>query len=284
MQIADILDLVAVRQIGESVFLGSPTRYSLPRVFGGQVVGQALTAASATTPPDWPVHSVQTQFLRPGSPDLPIRFAVERNRDGGSFASRTINACQGDRQILAARASYHRPETGFEHQLAAPAVPSPHDLPSWVELYESDPDAWPTFYLEWEPLDVRIVPQSQVSAAPTSTGLGSRTQVWMRSKRTLRTDDQNTNRALLACVSDLLLLSASVLPHGVLPSHKAVQMASLDHCVWFHRPFRMDEWLLYDHMSPSSHGGLGLARGEFYTDDGRHVASVVQEGLIRSRE
>lgn len=278
----DLLDLIEIEQIAPTVFEGQPTRYRLPRVFGGQVAGMAMEAASQTLPEPWPAHSVQCQFLRPGSADRPIRFAVERVRDGGSFASRNVDAYQGDVRLFSARMSYHREEVdGFDHQLPVPSTTPPDDLHSAAELAHDRPDEWPQFYREWEQLDIRIVPTGPASAPASTTGLTAHSQVWMRAVEPLPTSRQNTHNALLACIADLTFLSTSLLPHGLPPTHPGVMIASLDHCVWFHRPFRVDEWLLYDQVSPTAYGGLGLCRGAFYTADGIHVASVIQEGLIR---
>lgn len=278
--LTDLADLLAIDQVDESTFDAWPMRYELPRVFGGQVAGLAVAVASRTVDPDAEVHSLQCQFLRAGRADEQIRFVVQRSRDGRSFATRAVDAYQSGKLIFSARLSFHRRENGFEHQLPAPAAPGPEQLPSVSDLYHAEPGQWPPFYLEWEPLDIRVVPQDVIPAIATTSGQASRVQVWMRSSRDLG-PEQSTHQALLACVADLFILSASILPHGVPSSHPGIQMASLDHCVWFHRPFRLDDWLLYDHVSPTASGGLGTCRGEFYDTDGRHVASVVQEGLIR---
>ncbi|OLL20275.1 MULTISPECIES: acyl-CoA thioesterase [unclassified Rhodococcus (in: high G+C Gram-positive bacteria)] len=278
--LTDLTALLKLEQVDELIFESLPADYPLPRVFGGQVVGLAVAASARTVPTDWSIHSVQSQFLRPGRAGQVIRFVVTRTRDGASFASRSIDAYQSDKLIFTARASFHRDEHGFDHQMPAPAAPAPDTVPSVVDLYHAEPGLWPEFYLEWGPLEIRIVPDADVPAIPTSTGVGSRGLTWMRANK-IAGGEAYMHRALLACISDLLILPESVRPHGVPSSHPGVQTASLDHCVWFHRDFRVDEWLLYDHMSPSAHGGLGFCRGEFFDSDGVHVASVVQEGLIR---
>ncbi|MGW0043312.1 acyl-CoA thioesterase [Rhodococcus sp. NPDC003348] len=278
----DLLDLIDVEQIGPALFEGRPTRYRLPRVFGGQVAGMAMEAAARTLTPPWPAHSVQSQFLRPGDPDLPIRFEVDISRDGGSFASRNVDAYQGERRLFSARMSYHRPVTGrYEHQLQAPSAPGPDALPSAADLAREVPDEWPQFYLEWDGLDIRVAPGNLRRSPMASTGTSARSQVWMRVTQPLGTVPQNAHTSLLTCISDLTFLSTSLVPHGIPPKHPEIMIASLDHCLWFHRPFRVDEWLLYDQVSPTAYAGRGLCRGEFYTADGAHVASVVQEGLIR---
>lgn len=278
--LTDLTDLLRADQIDESTFEAWPMRYELPRVFGGQVAGLAVAIASRTVDRGAEVHSLQCQFLRAGRADESIRFVVRRTRDGRSFANRDVDAYQSDKLIFSARLSFHRPEDGYEHQMPAPVAPGPEGLPSVVDLYHAEPGNWPPFYLEWGPLDIRVVPQDQVTATATTSGLGSRVQTWMRAMGDLG-PEQSTHSALLACVADLFILSASVLPHGIPSSHAGIQMASLDHCVWFHRPVRLDDWLLYDHLSPTASGGRGSCRGEFYDRQGRHVASVVQEGLIR---
>ncbi|WP_458682527.1 acyl-CoA thioesterase [Prescottella equi] len=277
-----LLNLIDLEQIGPTVFEGMPFRYSLPRVFGGQVAGMAMEAATRTLGAPWPVHSIQSQFLRPGDPGRPIRFVVEKSRDGGSFASRNVDAFQGATRLFSARLSYHREEAAaYGHQLHPPSSPTPTSLRTAADLARNRPKEWPGFYLEWEQLDIRVVPTDPASPPMSSTGVGAHSQVWIRAVQPLETAEQNTHSSLLGCISDLTFLSTSLVPHGLPPTHPGVMLASLDHCVWFHRPFRVDEWLLYDQVSPSAHGGRGLCRGEFYTADGRHVASVVQEGLIR---
>ncbi|QIX53769.1 acyl-CoA thioesterase domain-containing protein [Rhodococcus sp. DMU1] len=278
----DLLELIALDQVGPTVFEGIPTRYRLPRVFGGQVAGMALEAAARTLTAPWSVHSVQSQFLRPGDADRPIRFVVEKSRDGGSFASRNVDAYQGETRLFSARMSFHRTESGgFEHQLQQPAFTPPDGLPAAADLARERPDEWPQFYLEWDQLDIRVVPTDPASPPMSSTGAGAHSQVWMRTVRPLDTGAQNVHSALLTCIADLTFLSTSLVPHHIPPSHPGIMMASLDHCLWFHRPFRVDEWLLYDQVSPTAYAGRGLCRGEFYTADGVHVASVIQEGLIR---
>lgn len=278
LSLTEMIDLV---EIAPAIFEGRPTRFQLPRVFGGQVVAMAMEAATRTLTTPWTAHSVQCQFLRPGDASHPIRFEVTESRNGGSFANRDVDAFQGDRRLFAARVSYHRNEEGgFGHQFTAPHAAPPESLRSAAELARDTPDEWPQFYTEWESLDIRVAPTDRTKQ-PTSTGLSGHSQVWIRAVQPVVSPAQNTHNALLAGIADLTFLSTSLVPHGIPPKHSGVQMASLDHCVWFHRPFRVDEWLLYDQVSPSAHGGLGLCRGEFYTADGAHVASVVQEGLIR---
>lgn len=278
----DLLDLINVEQIGPTVFEGKPTRYRLPRVFGGQVAGMAMEAAARTLMAPWPVHSVQSQFLRPGDPDLPIRFEVEISRDGGSFASRNVDAYQSDTRLFSARMSYHRLVSGgYEHQLQPPTAPGPDGLPDAADLAREFPDEWPQFYLEWDMLDIRIAPGDPRRSPMASTGSSARSQVWIRAAQLLGTELQTAHSSLLTCISDLTFLSTSLVPQRIPPRHPNIMIASLDHCLWFHRPFRVDEWLLYDQVSPTAYAGRGLCKGEFYTADGTHVASVIQEGLIR---
>ncbi|WP_030167961.1 MULTISPECIES: acyl-CoA thioesterase II [Actinomycetes] len=278
---SELTDLLALTEVGEFMFQGSATRYQLPRVFGGQVVGQAMMAASRTVRPGFTPHSVQCQFLRPGNPATPIRYVVGATRDGRSFVNRDVDAYQDQRRIMSARLSFHCEENGFEHQLHAPSAPAPDGLASAADLSRDMPTEWPAFYREWDSLDIRIVPHNPLTGPLASTHRGAHNQVWMRAKSELPQSDQQIHSALLSCIADLTFLSTSLIPHGIGAAHEGVQMASLDHCVWFHRPFRVDDWLLYDQVSPSTHGGLGLVRGEFFSSDGRHVATVVQEGLIR---
>lgn len=274
--------LITTRMIDPLVFEGQPHRYRLPRVFGGQVVGMAVDAATKTVPQGWTAHSLQSQFIRPGIPDMPIRLSVQQTRDGGSFATRHVSASQGESTLLTCCVSFHKAENGrFDHQLRAPAAPAPDSLPDAADLVRQHPDEWPDFYLEWDELDIRVAPVDDGGQDSSTTGRTAHSQVWIRATSPIA-DVQNEHNALLACVSDLTFLSTSLTPHGVPPKHSGIQMASLDHCLWFHRPFRLDEWLLYDQVSPSAAVGRGFCRGEFFTESGVHVATVVQEGLIRS--
>lgn len=278
--LADLLQLLTLERIEDNIFRGESRDIGSPQVFGGQVLGQALTAASYTIA-DRTVHSLHAYFLRAGDVNAPIVYDVDRARDGKTFSNRRVVAIQHGRQIFNMTASFQHPEEGLEHSADMPDVPGPEglddqrvmttraaqDLPEKLRRYLTQER--PFVFRACESIDL-LTPKK---AAPIR-------HVWLKSVDTLG-DDPDLHRKLLAYVSDYQLLTTSMLPHGVRFEHGNVQMASLDHAMWFHRPFRVDEWLLYSLDSPTATGARGLARGQFFTQDGRHVASTAQEGLIR---
>jgi acyl-CoA thioesterase-2 len=266
-----LMDLLDLERIEDDLFRGASPDTDVQRVFGGQVLGQALTAATATVEADRSVHSLHAYFLLPGDPAAPIVYEVDRSRTGRSFSTRRVVARQHGRNIFVMSASYQVPETGLDHADARPEAPDPESLPAIPrEPAEDGEDAlWNILYRRWTAFDIRRVP---------ATG-PERRQVWLRTSAPLP-DDPHLHTAVLAYVSDLTLLSTTLIRHRLLP-HKEVQIASLDHAIWFHRPARADEWLLYDQTSPSASGARGLAMGRLFTRDGVLVASVVQEGLLR---
>lgn len=273
-----LLSLLDTTPDGPNRFLGSASGGGHTRLFGGHVAGQALAAAARTVSAGVP-HSMHSYFLRAGSPDLPIHYEVERVRDGRSFVNRRVAAIQGGRHIFSLQASFHSPEDGPAHQYPAPSAPEPDDcevIPTLPGGRESD---WPALYQQWGALELRYSPPTVSGGAKTTTGRPSHTQVWMRTA-TAVDRSQIRQSCILACVSDLTFLSAALAPHGASVSHEGFSTASLDHCLWFHRPFRVDEWLLYDQHSPTASHGRGMVRGEIF-QHGRHVATVVQEGSIR---
>jgi acyl-CoA thioesterase-2 len=265
----DLVELLDLEQIDVDLYRGRQPETALQRVFGGQVLGQALVAATRTVDPDRAVHSLHGYFLRPGDTTVPIVYRAEPTRDGGTFSSRRVVASQHGKPIFYMSASFQRAEDGLDHADPIPeGVTPPDESPTLASVLEAstgrNADAWNS---EWAALDVRLASQ---------TGR----QFWVRAAGTLP-DDQPLHACVLAYASDLTLLGASLLPHGLVIGDRRIQPASLDHAMWFHRPFRADEWLLYDQASPSASGARGFSTGRLFTVDGRLVASVVQEGLIR---
>jgi acyl-CoA thioesterase-2 len=278
--LADLLHLLELERIEDNIFRGESRDIGSPQVFGGQVLGQALTAASYTIT-DRTVHSLHAYFLRAGDVNAPIVYDVDRARDGKTFSNRRVVAIQHGRQIFNMTASFQHPEEGLDHQAEMPDVPGPEGLEDQrlsaeavaqqlpVKLRRYLTHERPFMFRACEPIDLL----SPKAAPPVRN-------VWLKSVDAIG-DDPDLNRNLLAYVSDYQLLTTAMLPHGVRFEQGNVQLASLDHAMWFHRPFRVDDWLLYSLDSPTAIGARGLARGQFFTRDGRHVASTAQEGLIR---
>jgi len=279
--LGDLLALLDLQKVEDNVFLGRSPPEPAQRVFGGQVLSQALVAATRTVDPARACHSFHAYFLRPGDPRIPILYEVDRSRDGGSFTARRVVAVQHGLPIFTLAASFQRAEAGFEHQSRMPVVPAPESLEDDREVLLRDPGLPPAMRAWVE----RNRPFETRSVLPR--GLGDRAprppvdHIWLRTRGSLP-GDPVLHRALLAFVSDMSLLDTALLPHGK-SIFSDVQVASLDHALWFHRPFRADDWLLYAQDSPSASGGRGFNRGAIYTRDGVLVASVAQEGLIRPR-
>ena len=269
----ELVALLDLEQLEVNLFRGVSWKDDRPRVFGGQVAGQALVAAGRTVD-GRPVHSLHAYFLRPGDPSVPIVYEVDRIRDGKSFTTRRVVAIQHGEAIFNLQASFHLSETGLDHQVPMPDVPGPETLPRADEL---EP---PVAGRLWgrQPVDMRYVdgPPWERGPEPPLT----RQLVWIRADGTLP-DDPVLHTCVVAYASDYTLLGASLVPHGLSYFRDDLMMASLDHAMWFHRPFRADEWLLYSQMSPSASGGRGLAYGGIFRQDGALAVSVVQEGLIR---
>jgi acyl-CoA thioesterase-2 len=262
----------------DDVFVGSNQPSPTGRVFGGQVLSQALVAAQRTVQPDRPVHSLHGYFLRAGDPGEPITFAVERLRDGRSFSARRTHALQFGRPILSMIASFQDPATGLEHQAPMPDAPAPESLPTVQQLYGHLDDPLARFHMRQRPIDLRhIDPPVYLDPAPERS---TRQAAWMRAVGPLP-DDPALHAAVLAYASDYLLLEPILRAHGRTYSELGLKMASLDHAMWWHRPARADEWLLYVQESPSASGSRGLGLGRIYSRDGRLVASVAQEGMLR---
>jgi len=273
-----LVGLLDLETLEVNLFRGISPPHSLPRVFGGQVAAQALVAAGRTVPEDREVHSLHAYFIRPGDPAVPIVYETERVRDGRSFTTRRVLAIQHGVPIFSLSASFQLPQTGLQHTQPAPVgVPAPDTLPGLDALASSAGARWLT--QGPRPLDMRFV-----SPPPWSDDFAGASEeparVWMRADGRLA-DDRLLHVCMLTYVSDLTLLGSVLVRHD--RAEGPVQMASLDHAMWFHRPFRADEWLLYTCYSPFAGGGRGLATGRFTQADGTLVATTVQEGLVRVR-
>jgi acyl-CoA thioesterase-2 len=249
-------------------------------VFGGQVAGQALVAAGRTVPTERRVHSLHAYFIRGGDPSVPIVYEVDRIRDGRSFTTRRVTAIQHGKAIFALSASFQKDEAGLEHADEMPQVPAPETLPTFAERVRDFPNLAQTRRLP-RPIDVRYVNDPPWVTRETGKP-GPRNQVWMRADGKLP-DEDLLHVCVLTYASDMTLLDSPLARHGVYWDLDEVIGASLDHALWFHRPFRADEWFLYDTASPSASGGRGLATGRFFSGDGALIATVVQEGLLRVR-
>ncbi|MDT0548165.1 MULTISPECIES: acyl-CoA thioesterase II [Streptomyces] len=277
-----LVDLLDLEQIELNIFRGLSPDESLQRVFGGQVAGQALVAAGRTTDGQRPVHSLHAYFLRPGRPGVPIVYQVERVRDGRSFTTRRVVAVQQGRTIFNLTASFHLPEPGIEQQLPMPEVPEPESLPKLADEIREHLGTLPEALERMarrQPFDIRYVERLRWTPEELK-GAEPRSAVWMRAVGPLG-DDPLVHTCALTYASDMMLLDAVRVPVEPLWSRRGFDMASLDHAMWFHRPFRTDEWFLYDQESPIATGGRGLARGRIYDRAGRLLVSVVQEGLFR---
>ncbi|BBY84154.1 acyl-CoA thioesterase II [Mycolicibacterium pulveris] len=271
MSIEQILDL---EQLEVNIYRGgvfSPESGYFQRTFGGHVAGQSLVSAVRTVDPRFEVHSLHGYFLRPGDARAPSVYIVERLRDGGSFVTRRVNAIQHGETIFSMSASFQTDQSGIEHQDTAPAAPPPDDLPNFISQGAFD-DAGFAQFAEW---DVRLVPRDQLTLLP---GKASQQQVWFRHRDPLP-DDRVLHICALAYMSDLTLLGSAQVNYPEVRKH--LQVASLDHAMWFMRPFRADEWLLYDQSSPSASGGRSLCQGKIFNQYGEMVAAVMQEGLTR---
>jgi acyl-CoA thioesterase-2 len=275
-----LVELLDLERIEVHIFRGRSPDENLQRVFGGQVAGQALVAAGRTVPPDRPVHSLHAYFIRPGDPDLPIVYTVDRIRDGRSFTTRRVVAVQNGRAIFALSASFQVAETGPEYQSLMPEAPDPETVPVWQERLKEYGDQVPARWLRPRPVEVRYVGDPPWQAQAAGGPREPRTMVWLRASETLP-DDPLLHVCAVTYASDLTLLDAVLLGSGLAWDEHSVTGASLDHAMWFHGPFRADDWLLYLQESPAASGARGLARGQVFRRDGRLVASVVQEGLIR---
>jgi acyl-CoA thioesterase-2 len=277
----ELLALLELADAGGDVYVGESQDLGWGRVYGGQVLGQALSAAERTVDRMRLAHSLHGYFLRPGDPARPIEYRVERTRDGRSFSARRVRAEQAGRPIFFMAASFQIPEPGLEHQETMPEVPDPEGLPSYPELIQEFRDVLPVSAGEWAMMDYPIEMRPVAVSDPMSPEPRPPAQeVWLRAESELP-DDPALHRYLLAYASDFVLLDTALLPHGTSYWQGTVKMASIDHAMWFHRDFRMDEWLLYAMDSPAAAGARGLVRGRLVTREGALIASVAQEGLMR---
>ncbi len=279
----DLVGILDLERLEQNLFRGRGPKAGWQRVYGGQVLGQALVAAVRTVPEERVAHSLHAYFLLPGDPTEPIIYDVERIRDGGSFTTRRVKGIQHGSAMFTMSVSFHKHEDGFDHHAPMPDVPPPEALPSEHDLKERMLDMLPENMRKyWErerPIEIRPVDVSRYFARDKRD---PRQLIWMRATKPLP-DSFPLHQCVLAYASDFTLLDTALIAHGKLMFDKDLQLASLDHAMWFHRPFRADEWLLYAMDSPSSHGSRGFCRGSVYSRDGTLIASVAQEGLMRQR-
>lgn len=286
--VKELLALLELEPIEHNIYRGQNRDLATGRVFGGQVFAQALVAAQRTVPDGRQAHSVHGYFLREGDLKAPIVYFVDRPRDGRSFTSRRVTAIQHGEAIFHLSASFHLDEPGLDHQTTMPSVPPPESVPSELALIRARastiPEPYRTVVTQDRPLDIRVItPADPFSRLERHSPEDAKRQVWFRLTERIP-DTAMLHQAVLAYASDYGFLPTALLPHGIGYRDPRLFIASLDHTVWFHRPFRADEWLLYVSDSPSAFGARGFVRGAVYTQAGVMVASVAQEGLIRLRE
>ena len=277
-----LVDLLDLEQIELDIFRGCSPSDRRQRVFGGQVAGQALVAAGRTVPADRPVHSLHAYFIRPGDPAIPLVYIVDRVRDGRSFTARRVSAIQHGEAIFTLSASFHHPEPGPSHALPMPEVPAPETVAPAAERWEKLFGPAARDASRDNPIDLRFIGPLSYEAQRDPSLRTDHNLVWLRADGDLP-DDPLLHVCLMTYASDMTLLDTVLLRHGLSWADGHTTGASLDHAMWFHRPFRADRWLLYAQESPAAGGARGLARGEVFTQEGDLVVSVVQEGLIRTR-
>jgi acyl-CoA thioesterase II len=281
--VAELLDILDLEELDVNLYRGRSPQAGWQRVFGGQVIGQALVAAVRTVDPGRPPHSMHAYFLLPGDPKVPIIYDVDRIRDGKSFTTRRVTARQHGHPIFSAMVSFHTDEPGLEHQATMPKVPPPEDLPSEAEMRKAMlptmPDPVRRYYERERPIEMRPVEFERYGGKKVE---GGRFHMWIRTTERLP-DVLAIHECVLAYASDMTLLDAALAPHGRTLFERKFMAASLDHALWLHRPFRADDWLLYAQDSPNLYGSRGFSRGLIFTRDGTLVASVAQEGLVRLR-
>ena len=281
----DVLAILDLEPLEVNLFRGRSPQSRWQRVFGGQVIGQALVAACRTVDDvaQRPPHSLHAYFLLGGDPKVPIVYEVDRIRDGRSFTTRRVTAIQHGHAIFSMEVSFHGAEEGLSHQFPMPDVPKPDALPSDTEVRDRVlslmPDPVRRYYDRERPIELRPVEYGRYLGEKLE---GGRFHMWIRATERLP-DEPAIHQCVLAYASDMTLLDAALIPHGRTVFHQDIMAASLDHALWFHRPFRADEWLLYAQDSPNLSGARGFSRGLIFALDGTLVASVAQEGLLRQR-
>ncbi|MGH8862415.1 MAG: acyl-CoA thioesterase [Jatrophihabitantaceae bacterium] len=278
----DLVRLLDLEQLEVDTFRGTSHPTPRQRVFGGQVAGQALVAAGRTVAPERQVHSLHSYFIRAGDVSVPIVYEVDRVRDGRSFSVRRTVAIQHGKPIFTLSASFQIEQEGLEHEAAMPDVPMPEDLPTIEERYADRPEVYAALLDRPHPIDRRYVNDPSWDQQPSGPRTGA-LSLWIRANGMLP-DDPLLHVCILTYASDLTLLDTVLLKHGQSMTQDVVAMASLDHAMWFLRPFRMDKWILYSMKSPAARGGRGFATGRFFARDGSQLGSVAQEGMIRVRE
>lgn len=280
----ELLSILDLEELEHNLYRGRSPKLNWQRVFGGQTIAQALVAACRTVEPDRHVHSLHSYFMLPGDTKVPIVYQVDRIRDGGTFTTRRVVAIQHGRAIFSLEASFQRDEEGLEHQFAMPDnVPPPSSLRTQRELLEQAdhlPEDIRRFWARERPLEIKPVNLDHYTSREK---LPPRQNIWMRTTGPVPAD-RTVQVAVLAYLSDMTLLDTSTFAHGRAVFDRDLQVASLDHAMWFHRPHPLDGWLLYTQDSPSSSGARGFTRGAIYGEDGTLIASVAQEGLIRLRK
>ncbi len=276
-EIAQLLDIR--QEDGLTFWGGHQPSTSLAKVYGGQLFAQGIVAAGHSVVDGKTVHSAQAQFLEPGNHDVPVRFEVERVRDGRSFSTRSVTGWQGDRPVVSLSVSFHAPEAGVEHRASMPETADPETLPALTDVMERASTLphipWGK---EWSGLDVRYVPQNLGRPRGSAPGVQ---QAWIRTRDPLA-DEPSLHRHVVAYLSDHLLLAAALVPHGLMLGDPELPRATLNHSIWFHADARADEWLFIDQRSPWAGAGRGLSFGSIYTREGLLVASLAQEGLLRA--
>jgi acyl-CoA thioesterase-2 len=281
--VENLLTILDLEPLDLNLFRGRSPQDGWQRVYGGQVIGQALVAAVRTVDASRPPHSMHAYFILPGDPKMPIIYDVDRIRDGKSFTTRSVTARQHGHAIFSMLVSFHTDEPGLDHQAEMPKVTPPEDLPSEGEmrknLLQHMPEPVRRYYERERPIEMRPVEFDRYAGRKYPDG---RFHLWFRATGRLP-DDPAIHQCVLAYASDLTLLDASLTRHGRTLFEKQFMAASLDHALWIHRPFRADEWLLYAQDSPNLHSSRGFSRGLIFTRDGTLVASVAQEGLVRER-